>query len=369
MSPAWFSSHGHCLKTIEIHGVTLDLPEDHWLPKIRKKLPEYSENIGRLAAVVEAKYPHRGFIDVGAGVGDTAAIVCAHSRLPILCVEGSQYREILQENVRRLRADVELECATDDGPHCLTTESSILAGHASFQSSKLLKIVGRGMYERLLESALEWMASARPILYWKHGLGHDAGSSSGNDFAIFDRLSALGYRTGLVFDPAGEFLQTISLDAHRQFADIGDYFARGAQLHQCGDLCAFQDEDIDLCERFRQVEMENRRMRGSTALPMHFEGTQDPELAWVRAHTELDRQRLHREIAELETHIALKDREIDRLHGVLRDLLRSEDLKAQLKDLRQELDSSLALRAARSLHWILGPIRKRMTKGRNGDHP
>jgi hypothetical protein len=84
------------------------------------------------------------------------------------------------------------------------------------------------------------------------------------------------------------------------------------------------------------------------------------ELAGVRAYTQFERQRLQLQIAELESQIRSKDAEINRLHDVLRDVLRSEDLKAQLAGLRRELDSSLALRAARSLHWFLGPIRRRI---------
>jgi hypothetical protein len=84
------------------------------------------------------------------------------------------------------------------------------------------------------------------------------------------------------------------------------------------------------------------------------------ELAAVRAYTQFERQRLQLQIAELESQIRSKDAEISRFHDILRDVLRSEDLKAQLASLRRELDSSIALRVARSLHWLLGPIRRRI---------
>ena len=54
----------------------------------------------------------------------------------------------------------------------------------------------------------------------------------------------------------------------------------------------------------------------------------------------------------------------------------TEELKAQVAlaqadcaQLRHELDSSLALRAARSLQWILGPIRKIMGGKSGGGAP
>jgi hypothetical protein len=360
------------LKTIAIHGIALDLPEDHWLLQVRGQLPDYSENIGRLAAVVETKYPARGFIDVGANAGETAAIVCAHSQLPVLCIEGAQYRELLEENVHRLRSNVEWECGSGNGAESLSPLCTILARHASFQGSKILKIAGGPMYGPLLESALDWIATAHPILYWKHSLGPDT-SASGQRSAIFDGLLATGYRTALVFDHTGEFMQTISLDARRQLTEIGDYLPGGKQLHGYGDVCAFHEEDVDLGERFRQVEVENRGIRRKTSSQLLSETSSrevsNTELTAVRAHTGFERHRLHHQIAELEARIALKDAEMNRLHTVLRDLLRSEDLKVQLAGLRQELDSSLALRVARSLHWLLGPIRRRIGPRPNGGRP
>ncbi len=365
---------------IVIHGFTLSLPDDHWLPRIRNQFPNYSENIGRLAAAVEQKYPGRGFIDFGANVGATAAIVCSHSKLPILCVERSQYRELLEENLRRLPADVELECPSGNEIVPFTPLNTILARHPSFQTSKILKIAGSGIYANILESAFEWMATAHPILSWRHGLCHDT-SASGQRSAIFDRLLALGYRTGLLFDDTGEFIQTISLEGRQQLAEICDYVPGGEHCHTYGDVSVFHDEDVDLCTSFRELEIEYRRIRGKATLPMQADSPlrdtiqptlqedQRRELAGVRAHTQLERYRLQLQLAELESRIRSKDAEIERLHTVLRDLLRSEDLKTQLAGLRQELDTSLALRAARSLHWFLGPIRRRIGLKSNGGRP
>jgi hypothetical protein len=356
---------------IVIHGFTLSLPDDHWLPQIRNQLPNYSENIGRLAAAVEQKYPGRGFIDFGANVGDTAAIVRSHSKLPILCIERSQYRQLLEDNVRRIPADVELECPSGNGIASSTPLNTILARHPSFQTSKILKIAGSGMHGSMLESIFEWMAAAHPIVYWRHGLGYDA-TASGQRSTIFDRLLAAGYRTALVFDNTGEFIQTLSLDARQQLAEICEYFPGGEQCYAYGDVCVFHDEDVDLCERFRQVEIDHRRTRGKTtqeSIPHTMGEDQRTELAGVRAHIQLDRHRLQLRIAELESRIRSKDAEIERLHTVLRDLLRSEDLKAQLAGLRQELDTSLVLRLARSLHWFLGPIRRWIGPKSNGGRP
>lgn len=291
-------------------------------------------SIGRLATIVEAKYPGRGFIDVGAHIGETAAIVRAHSQLPVLCIEGAPYFELLQANTRGLGSDVELECNVSAGCELMAPLAAILARHPRFQTSKVLKICAT---EGVLNFALEWIAAARPTLLLQHAMGIN----------ILDRLAAIDYRTALIFDGAGEFVQATPLDSPQHLADGG-----------C-NIFAFHTEDADICERFRQV--------GTTRANRDAPNFQSAELAAVRAHTELERHRLHGQIAELEGRLALKDAEIARLHAIVRDFLKSNDLKAQVRSLRQELDNSLALRAARSLSWILGPIRRRIDRASNGD--
>ena len=442
------------MTTIELHGITLELPDDHWLPQIRRQLPDYAENIGRLASVVERKYPHCGFIDVGANIGDTAAIVRSYSRLPILCIEGSEiYYEILKENVRRLNSDVELECALVDSatverPGRLSVEfgsatfrpngdngttsrfarlDSILARHSRFQVSKILKIDTDGMDGRILMGALEWIAEARPVLFWEHDIGRDV-AAGGPGLSIFDRLLALGYRTALVFDNTGEFIEQVSLDARLQLADLSDYLPGGEQFYGYCDICAFHEEDLDLCARFREIELENRSRRRRTSpkpldeplfralVQAQFEAHSARAIAQVqqtlkhsldqmggaplvaelqalRAQTQSDRYRAQLRIDDLQTQVSSKEAEIQKLQVLLREMMgeryselraieearrrtETEALKAQVahvqaecNQLRRELDSSLALRAARSLRWILGPIRKMMGANSGGGEP
>jgi hypothetical protein len=339
--------------------VTTIEPHGHWFP-------HYRENLGRLAAAVERKYPGRGFIDVGANVGDNAAIVRAHSSLPILCIEGSEFRyEILKKNVRSLEAEVELERGRLD---------SILAKHPRFQASKILKI-------DTLDGALEWIATARPVMFWQRDIGRDA-VASGPGMHIFEGLLEVGYRSALLFDHRGEFIQTVSLDAR--------------QLAEYCDICAFHEEDLDLCSEVRQTELENRRIRANTRVPAQTQGSvETTELQALRGQTQFDRYRQQLQIMDLETRVSSKDAEIHKLHLMLRDLLvelhverttrnrneelslaEREDLKGQLTSargesasLRHELDTSLALKAARSLRWILAPIRRLLGGSSNGGRP
>jgi hypothetical protein len=226
-------------------------------------------------------------------------------------------------------------------------------------TSKILKIDQAG---DLPGDALQQMATARPVVLWRRR------QDTGPSLIAFDQLREAGYRTALLFNSNGDFIQTISLDARQQLADLFHYFL------DC-DICAFHDEDADLCSRLRQTELENPRALEDSAQVMSaveetikrvMADAQTTELAAVRGHLQLDRNRLQLQIAELENRLSLRDAEIERLHSILRESFRSENLEAQVSNLRQQLDTSLALRAARSLHWILGPIRKRMGGTSNG---
>src|SRR5688572_20032723 len=86
-----------------LDGTTLLLPLSHELPVIRRRLPDYSRNIARIAAALAEKHPGMTMVDIGANVGDTVAIVRRLARFPILCIDGDPlYYALLVENTRAL---------------------------------------------------------------------------------------------------------------------------------------------------------------------------------------------------------------------------------------------------------------------------
>lgn len=315
------------VSTFDLHGVPLVLTSGHALPEIRKVLPDYSENIGRVASAVERKYPGRGFVDVGANVGDTAVIVRAHSHLPILCIEGSDvYFDLLRTNVGQF-PDVELDWILVDaasgeragrlnlnhGTAAFQTEpddttvtrfeglESILARHPRFQSAKLVKLDTDGMDGRIILGALEWISTARPILFWEHDIGRDI-AARGPALTVFSRLFEIGYQTAIIFDNKGDYLQTLPLDAHQQLADLSDYLPGGVQeFYGYCDICAFHLDDLDLCSQIRKTELETRRIRRGETLPPTVEPpiqvTPDESLLRTKLEEELTRHRMEVVIA------------------------------------------------------------------------
>src|SRR5580692_11559275 len=85
-----------------LDGTELLLPLAHDIPLYRRGFADYSSNIGRVASHLAAKYRELTIVDVGANVGDTAAIVRARCQAPMLCIEGDEfYFKLLLNNIDR----------------------------------------------------------------------------------------------------------------------------------------------------------------------------------------------------------------------------------------------------------------------------
>ena len=81
------------------------MPLSHELPIHRACYPDYSLNLGRVAAALEEFRAGAPIVDIGANIGDSVAIVRdAVPDAAILCIEGDvEFLPYLQHNVRDLR--------------------------------------------------------------------------------------------------------------------------------------------------------------------------------------------------------------------------------------------------------------------------
>ena len=75
-------------KILKIGRFELVLPTDHMLETYKRKFKLYDWILGEVARLVTAKYPDATAIDIGANVGDSAAVLSRHGDMPILCIEG-----------------------------------------------------------------------------------------------------------------------------------------------------------------------------------------------------------------------------------------------------------------------------------------
>jgi FkbM family methyltransferase len=154
-------------KEYVVGRTTLVLPFDHALDEYQHQWKRYDRALGEISRLVWQKYPNFSAIDVGANVGDSAALISAYHDVNILCVEGTIiFLPFLIENARRIGPQVIVEYAfvgdgtyTSQFTHQLNTRGSaklvpdgttgvsvpvkslrsLIAGNTLFKSPRLIK--------------------------------------------------------------------------------------------------------------------------------------------------------------------------------------------------------------------------------------
>lgn len=231
---------GDPLVRYRIGGIELELPLSHELPFYRKDHPRYAENVGRIAAELGGPV-----VDIGANVGDTAAVIRAASPVPILCVEGDdRFFAILRRNAERFDPPVELEHAYVDAPARAGVErgrgtarlvggdatvrtrtlGEILADHPRFAEPALVKIDTDGYDVPILLAELDLLERLKPALFFEYD------PYLGADPVVFRRLAEIGYATVHVYENTGELARVAALDEDIHSAYVGHGGARYADI-------------------------------------------------------------------------------------------------------------------------------------------
>jgi FkbM family methyltransferase len=259
---------------LKIGHTVLRVPTQSALYDVYRRYPNYMSELGRVASIVWAKYPSALFVDIGANIGDTAAIVRAACKAPILCVEGDPlHKEILQENARRI-GDIHLKFLyLSDKEESLSvliekegSNSTVIPSNEDLSRSvdfttldklldefegrqvKLLKIDTEGFDPKILRGSSGLLRKDRPVVVFEHNrenlmrVGEDNLSS-------FHQLKDAGYQQVLVWDAYGRLLLGTDLQDDGILQDLHGYVRfenghLGKVLYL--DVCAFHKLDSDL---------------------------------------------------------------------------------------------------------------------------
>jgi FkbM family methyltransferase len=272
---------GDPLVRYNLNGVDISIPFSHELPYYRKIFPNYSLNVGRIAKHVSGKYPQLKFIDIGANVGDTVAILRSFSKFPILCIEGNrEFFSILKSNLASFNGEVYgentfvgastgifqgtvqseggtaflLSSQDNADPIQVKTLTDILRSHELFQETKMIKIDTDGFDSRILISEKELLSKIKPVIFMEYD---PFSSERYNDdcYLVFDMLKTIGYESIMVYDNYGDYLITARLDDESILKDIHQYFS-GRESKSYADICAFHEEDANLLQSIRSAEID-----------------------------------------------------------------------------------------------------------------
>lgn len=259
------------------------IPLSHNLPLFKRDYPLYSENIGRIAGFCAAKYSDLKVIDIGANVGDTAALVRKYVDAPVLCIEGDRnYFDLLQTNAQSLGEDIEIELSfvyfqntelcgrleASSGTARLVidnegekigarTLSQILTDHPRFAEARLVKIDTDGFDGKIIAAESDWLKRIRPVLFFEYD-PYLCELQCFRADEVFDALSDAGYRHLLIYRNTGEFEERIELkDTKATRALCRRYEAAGSQAY--ADICALTGQDSDLADEIVKAEAKIRQ--------------------------------------------------------------------------------------------------------------
>jgi FkbM family methyltransferase len=279
--------------TYKLDGFEMRLPLSHDLPTSRKRTPDYSTNVGRIAAAILNARPDATAIDIGANIGDTAAIIRSRSSMPVLCVEPDpKFSALLQQNIRSLGGEIIAHrgfiststtamtgtlrsrngtaqlTANDTGTTIETTSvEDLLQLYPRFQNPGLLKTDTDGFDVPILRGMLPLLSRIRPrpVLFFEYDPQYM--SQGGRDgLQLLSELQAVGYSHALVYDNLGDLLVSVGPAQPRVWEDLHEYFS-GRQSQTYMDVCLFPNEDAALCDSIRDSEHRYFALQRSSSPP------------------------------------------------------------------------------------------------------
>jgi FkbM family methyltransferase len=259
--------------TCRYGNVSLTVPRNHPITKIGKTQPYRNLNIALAARYLYRKYPDKIMVDIGANVGDTAALIASQAKSDLLLIESSPYFfEFLVENSRLLGNRVRLlksfigsgESISGDLVHWAGTAYVLeKPGRAAIPTRRLeevcqeptclVKIDTDGFDFDIILASLEFWKAHRPAIIFENQIRDLDGLTRCNE--VFQKLFSIGYEHFLVWDDAGFLIvSTHSLDTlaelNRYLFEIWHHAGATKTIYNYDVLCLTGD-DKDLLESIR----------------------------------------------------------------------------------------------------------------------
>ncbi len=259
-----------------VQGIEIELPFSHELPNHRRHYTHYDTALARLAQVGASVHLDGTILDVGANVGDSAALFRGGCGWPILCVEGEpRFFAYLKRNAQRVGGRVVLEQAflgPEDGfvearpvsrrgtarlevspgerlP--ILSLRTLLARHPDLPPLRIVKVDTDGYDWPILEAGLPTLGELRPALFYECD---QAFYPAGWDpRPLWRRFAEAGYRTLVAYENTGELFCIADARDEVDLATLVAYprVRKGSYL----DVCAFHDSDAAFARAFIDSEL------------------------------------------------------------------------------------------------------------------
>jgi FkbM family methyltransferase len=243
----------------------LTLPKSHPIIKLQKTQPYRDLSIGVSAKYMYQKYPDKVIIDIGANVGDTAALIASQAKNQLLLIESSDYYyKFLVKNSSLFENRVKLlKCFIGSG-ESISGDLVHWGGTAYFLENSnqpkiptarlddvcqdntcLVKIDTDGLDFDIILSSLDFLKRNRSALIFENQIRNLDDLNKCND--VFKKLSLIGYENFIFWDDPGflitstNSLSTVA-DLNRYLFDIWQHTQATKSIYNYDVLCLTEDD-------------------------------------------------------------------------------------------------------------------------------
>ena len=256
----------------------IEAPDKHILTEILKSQPYRDLCIGITAQYISAKYPKGTIIDIGANIGDTAAIIATYAQNKLILVEGSDYFfDILVRNSSQFPNETVLKKILISDGSTVSGFFRYCGGSAVFhersvakeqiQTERLSNIADEntcfiktdidGYDFKILTDSLEWLSEVHPAILFENYILNNQDYNSANE--LFVRLMEIGYAYFIIWDDPGFYLlSTTSIDIlkdlNRYLYKVHQSNGLNKRINNYDVLCLHEnDEDVyqNICEWYK----------------------------------------------------------------------------------------------------------------------
>jgi len=256
------------LVTIRCGNFELQAPASHLLADLRPPQPYRDRCVGISAKHLAEKYTGGTLVDIGANIGDTAAIMATYVQNKLVLIEASDYYfELLSRNARQFPNEIILvKAMVGDGQKVMGT-LNYWGGTASFHESTdigkevitrrlgdmadektcFVKIDTDGFDFRIIDNSIDWLALVRPGVLFENQIRTTADLAASN--RTLAKLQRGGYAFFVVWDDAG--LHVLSTESLQALTDLNRYLFKIWQgegrspINNYDVLCLHRrDEDV-----------------------------------------------------------------------------------------------------------------------------
>lgn len=275
-------------KKVTIGNYSIYANESHLIESYLSSYKFYSRNLPRIAKSVSLAYKDGSFIDVGANIGDSIALIRSNDcHNHIYAIEGDKnYFKLLEKNVNSYFKNVQPEnIFLGEQNTSIQSDLVSLGGTLNIKQNsnsdnlvqiitldefvslkgirdlKLVKVDTDGFDFMILRGGLKTLEAQKPVLFFEYD---EKFLKQNNEDGIetLVKLKSIGYHKVIYYDNFGRYLMAIDLDNIALLEDLYLYMSNSGGAFPYYDLCVFHSSDNALADQIIKNEREYFRKNG-----------------------------------------------------------------------------------------------------------